>query len=574
MMTRRVFFCFILTCVASLACFGQASAIRDYVGMISQTFHPDIVSFMEQFKDNLQKRGYSSAAKSVDNFLKGDSGTGFVFVASGGTNYILTNYHVISQAHTLSVTFENADGEKTRFSDLAIVAADEDIDIALLAFAGGQNPFRQGLAFLNRPVQEGDDVYSAGFPQLGTTMVWQFGRGMVSNASVRIPYDDDSGKVLGPFVQHTAQIDPGNSGGPLLVQAQGVPTGFAVAGINTLSARFRQAANFSIPMSRVQTFLDANIGAESRADLAGLEGRVDSFIEGLGVPKAVYSHIADYLSNACTAENAEFALSEMINKAPRTVQHDIVEVFVNSPVDGMAYAVAWTIENALRNKAGKISIARDSVVAVDDNNYTVTFTVDGKPMTSQWTNEYGIWRIRGFGDFAAGDKTLVEKRKQEAADASKLRANPVFQIAGGFTYIVERGPAFGIDLTLRSAWVGYGTRSDIGKNFFQGEVFVGPYIPIKAQRVAFTPFVNFGLGFQVLRNVEYRSYYDSERGTEMFLLASVQPGLQFTMAAVPGLYFQFAYQHNFIADLSDRRGKEIYAPADKDKLFFGAGYSF
>jgi serine protease Do len=356
MIKRRIFFFCLFMFAASLACFGQASALRDYVGMISQSFHPDIVSIMEQFQSNLQRRGYANAARSIDHFLKGESGTGFLYVAPGGTNYIITNYHVISQAHTLSVTFEKVDGERTKFSDLTIIAADEELDIALLAFAGGQNPFRQGLAFLTRPVQEGDDVYSAGFPGLGTSMVWQLGRGMVSNASVRLPNEDEPGKFFGPFIQHTAQVDPGNSGGPLLVQTAGVPTGFAVAGINTLSARFRQAANFSIPTNRVQAFLTANIGTRPAADLAGLESRIDSFIEGLGVPRAVYSHIADYLSNTCTAENADFALSETFNKAPRTVQNDIAERFVNSPVDGMAYAVAWTIEDALRGRAGRISV--------------------------------------------------------------------------------------------------------------------------------------------------------------------------------------------------------------------------
>ena len=571
MINRRIFFVCILMCIASLPCFGQASAIRDYVGMISQSFHPDIVSYMEQFRDRLQRRGYTNAARSIDHFLKGESGTGFLYVAPGGTNYIITNYHVISQAHTLSVTFEKVDGERTRFSDLTIVAADEEMDIALLTFAGGQNPFRQGLAFLNRPVQEGDDVYSAGFPGLGTSMVWQLGRGMVSNASVRLPNEDEPGKFFGPFIQHTAQVDPGNSGGPLLVQTQGVPTGFAVAGINTLSARFRQAANFSIPTSRVQAFLTANLGAAPKTDSTGLEERVTSFIEGLGVPKAVYPHIADYLSNTCTAENAEFAISETFSRASRTVQNDIAETFVNSPVDGMAYAVAWTIENALRSKTGKITIVKDSIVAADDNKYTVNFIVNDKPMKSEWINEYGIWRIRTFGDFAAGDKTFAEKRKKEEVDAARLRAEPSAQIDGGFAWIFDRGPAFGADFIFRADWFGFGARTFIGLNFFQVDVLTGFYFPIKAQTVAFTPFVNASIGLQ------FRDTGSDEIGGIKFpdLGVSFQGGLQFTTAAVSGLYFQAAYQFNlFLLGTLASEATQGEVRPDRHVIFFGVGYSF
>ena len=563
MMIRRFFLGFILICAAGICCFGQTSALRDYVGMISQTFHPDIVSYMEKFQNNLQKRGYSAAAKSIDHFLKGDSGTGFVYVAKDGNNYIITNYHVISQAHSLSVTFEKVDGEKSKFSDLSIIAADEDMDIALLAFAGGQNPFKDGLAFLGRPVQEGDDVYSAGFPGLGTSMIWQLGRGMVSNASVRLPDPEEDDKTIGPFIQHTAQVDPGNSGGPLLVQTQGAPTGFAVAGINTLSARFRQAANFSIPMNRVQSFLDAGLTPRTGTDLEGLNGRIDTFINGLGAAKAVYPHIAAYLSNACTAENAEYALSEMIEKAPRMVQDDIVDEFVNSPVEGMSYAVAWTIENALRTKSGKISITRDSVTAVDDNNYKVSFLVSDKDtITSEWVNEYGIWRIKTFGRFAAGDKSLVKQKAEKKEADARLHSNPDIQIAAGLAYIFERGPGFGAEIILRGGFAGYGLRAYFAEDFFQAEGLTGFYIPLKASKVAFTPFGDLGFGFQ-------RSKGNS---LPFDIGISLQAGLQFTTAAVPGLYFQAAYQYNIY--FFSMIGDEKKSPPDKSVLFIGIGYAF
>jgi serine protease Do len=575
MNNRRIFFFCALLLTAGHCIFSQTAALRDYVGMISQSFHPDAVSFLEKLKDELDRRGRSAAVRSLDAYIKGNSGTGFVYVASGGTNYILTNYHVISHAQTLSVTFEKQNGEQSRFTGLTIIAADEDMDIALLAFAGGQNPFGEGLRFLNRPVQEGDDVYSAGFPALGpatSTMIWQLGRGMVSNASVRLPMNDDSGKMLGPYIQHTAQVDPGNSGGPLLIQTQGVPTGFAVAGINTLSAIYRQTANYSIPVDRIQSFLNASLNKGPVDQRSLLDARLDSFLEGLKVNRAVYPHIAVYLSNTCTGENAEYAMSEMFAKASRLVQDSIINTFDSSPVEGMREAVAWLIENEMRSTVGSLNIVTESVTA-NDTGYTVTFKINDKMVASEWVNEYGIWRIYKFGEFASGDKELSEKKAKAKADSERLRADPSFQIGGNFTYILDRGSAFGLDFTLRSNHTGYGFRGCFTSGLLQVEGFYGLYVPIKLNQIALTPFANIGIGARIKDVEEYDSWSRTVTTEKrMDIGGSIQGGLQFTTAAVPGLYlyggYQFSwYMHFGFDETNDTKN-------DPHMIFLGVGYAF
>jgi serine protease Do len=560
---------------AGAFCFGQTGALRDYVGLINQTFHPDIVSYLGKFRDEFDKRGNRDAARSIDNYLKGGSGTGFVYVAGDGSNYIITNHHVITQAYDISVTFEKQDGTKIKYEGLEIIAADEDMDIALLSFPRGGRPFTGGLAFLDRPVNEGEDVYSAGFPGLGATILWQFGRGMVSNARVEFPEDDDdeNSRIMGPYIQHTAQIDPGNSGGPLLVPVQGVPAGYAVAGINTLSARFRQAANFSIPTDRVNTFLTAALGPKPADERPRLDARLETFIDGLSANRAVYDHIAGYLSNACTAENAEYALTEMLRNANRTVQGNIIQAFIRSPVDGMGYAVAWTIENALRSRAGRISISVDAVVPNNKNGYTVTFTVNNGTISSEWINEYGIWRISAFGDFAAGDKSLVEKRDQADRDAQSLRTDYDFHFAAGYAQIFESGPALGLDMAFRIGYIGQGFRGYFKDDFFQLDVFFGPYIPIRVKKIGLTPYADLGIGLVVKEHVSKpgKTSYDEDDGgllgKDIGLALSIQGGLMFTTVAVPGLFFQAAYQHNFY--LADS-----IKGTDPGVLFLGIGYGF
>jgi serine protease Do len=560
---------------AGAFCFGQTGALRDYVGLINQTFHPDIVSYLGKFRNEFDKRGNKDAARSIDAYLKGGSGTGFVYVTRDGSNYIITNHHVITQAYDISVAFERQDGAKVKYEGLEIIAADEDMDIALLSFPKGGKPFTTGLAFLGRPVDEGEDVYSAGFPGLGATPLWQFGRGMVSNARVEFPEDDNDEKsrIMGPYIQHTAQIDPGNSGGPLLIQVQGVPAGYAVAGINTLSARFRQAANFSIPMDRVNAFLDTALGPRPEDEQPRLEARLDAFIEGLDVSRAVYEHIAAYLSNACTAENAEYALTEMLRNANRTVQENIVRAFIYSPVNGMTYAVAWTIENALRSKSGKIAISVDTVVPNAKNGYTVAFKVNNGTISSEWLNEYGIWRIQSFGDFAAGDKTLVEKREQADKDAQRLRTDYDLQLSAGLALPLELGAAFGADLKFRTKYSGSGMRVYTGmKKFLQLEATTGVYIPIRIRKIGLTPYADLGLGLAFKEaSPEADPGWSGTTNSgvnvsDMGFVFSVQGGLMFTTAAVPGLFFQAVYQYNFYSGDFENFNPSL--------LFFSIGYGF
>jgi serine protease Do len=581
MMNKRgLFFSIFLMFLASHV-FGQASPLRDYVGMISQTFRSDVITFLNKLKDDLEKRNRTNVARNLEAYIRGDSGTGFAYIAPDGTNYILTNYHVISQALSLTVSFEKPDGEKTVFSDLNIVAADEEMDIALLGFADGQKPFKEGLRFYTRTLAEGDDVYSAGFPGLGTSMIWQLGRGMVSNVSVRIPADDGTERMLGPFIQHTAQVDPGNSGGPLLVQTSGAPSGYTVAGINTLKARFRQAANYSIPVSRIQSFLDASLNKGEVDQRALLDARLESFIEGLKGNKSAYAFITSYLSHSCTGENSEYALTELLSKAPQSIQDDIINIFGHSPVEGMSQAVGWLIESRIRSGNGNIDITVDDVTPNDDA-FTVTFKINGRTVSSEWVNEYGIWRIYKFGAYASGDKKLQSSPRLRTGNRTSLLMG-----AGGVLLAEPNDMygsgnlAIGLELLARGNYYGIGFRSFFRRNssneyfhsYFHLELQNGYYFPIRlGDKAALTPHANMGIGFEVKDKLVpgdslLGGFFDKN---DIDIGASFILGLHFTTSAVPGLYLFADYQYNlfFRSTLADNVMKVPHA------VFVGAGYTF
>jgi len=538
-MKRRIFLALVVFFGAVTFCFGQAGALRDYVGLISIHYHPDVIAYMGKYKERFEKRGYANAAKAIDNYLKGLSGTGFIYVAGDGTCYVLTNEHVIAQSESLSITFEKLDGSKTIYDRLKVLFVDEEKDLAILVFDAGVKPFQRGLSFNAKAVDEGIDVFAAGFPGLGNTVIWQFSRGNVSNASVRLPKSGDSDETIGPYIQHTAQIDPGNSGGPLLVAAQGVLTGYAVVGINTLSARQRQAANYAIPVDQVRTFIDTALSKQQVNERELIAKKVSDFEKGLKVNKAVYEHISKFLSNGCTASNAEYAISELLDKASRSVLEDIDRTFTNDPVAGMNAAVAWQIENSMRSKSGTIKISVDSINPNDKGGFDVVFNVNDKLVKSEWIKEYGVYRMDTYGELAAGGKNLLDEKEKKKAQNKSLKTDYSFAVSAGYANVFDYGSAFHAAVRI-SNQVTYGIDLFYGlndKEYFQLGFCMGFVIPIRLDTFALMPFGDAGLA--------YTNTKDIEDAIGFKICATLKGGLMFTFAKTPGLFGRILYQHNF-----------------------------
>jgi len=559
-MTRRFFlFCIVLFLVFPFSVFSQqgASGLRDYVGLINQSYHPGVVAIFENLKEDFQKQGDTDAVKSIDIFLSGAFGSGFLYSDAGGNIYVITNNHVVAQSYTLSITFESADGTKRKYENLRIIAVDEEKDLAILAFPDGEKPSGRGLTFLDRAVEEGEDVYSAGFPGLGITPVWQFGRGMVSNAAARFPKSIDDETLIGPFIQHTAQVDAGNSGGPLLIARSGVQGGYAVVGINTLSGTYRQAANYAVPASVVLEFINRALNQKPDAFRAELDARLEEFMEGLKGNNVVYPHIAEFLSSICVGENAEFAIDELSKKGTVGARRAFNEKCRESIVGAMGYAIAWTIETEMRSGAAINASVKQ--VEGSGEEYTVVFTISNKEFSSVWVREYGNWRIKTFGSSASGDQSRVEQiqtQRREAAASRPSGGNSFFsldtsfQVSIGYAAVFDRAPAAlyaSIDfLSFFGAQFLYA-----GSDFWVIGGFVSLRFDIPAGEFNFIPYVR--LGADLLYHKIYPDIYWMAQG-----------GLKVKTSYVPGLFVDAGLQFKIF-------GISGY---NSTALHIGVGYAF
>jgi tetratricopeptide (TPR) repeat protein len=175
------------------------------------------------------------------------SGSGVVIGTKGE---ILTNAHVVQECRTITVKLGSGNSQTG-----ALVARDERNDLAVVRLTESKNPptsvalFREGA-----PLRAGDAIVALGYPLSG--FLSTDASLSVGNVSALAGVADDS-----RYLQISAPVQPGNSGGPLL-DASGHLVGIVTAKLNALRmARFTgdipENVNFAIKAEVARTFLDS-----------------------------------------------------------------------------------------------------------------------------------------------------------------------------------------------------------------------------------------------------------------------------------------------------------------------------
>jgi S1-C subfamily serine protease len=163
---------------------------------------------------------------SGSEFEPAGAGSGFVITPDG---YILTNSHVVAEAPKIQTTFM----EGTRLS-ATLIGADPATDLAVIRVTGTKLPYAE--LGDSTDLRVGQLVIAVGNPlgfqsTVSTGVISALGRTLRSQ----------KGRLIENIIQHTAPLNPGNSGGPLL-DARG-----RVIGINTAIIAQAQGIGFSVP---------------------------------------------------------------------------------------------------------------------------------------------------------------------------------------------------------------------------------------------------------------------------------------------------------------------------------------
>lgn len=172
-------------------------------------------------------------------------GSGLVIGADG---YILTNYHVLEDATSLSITLFNDE----RYEGI-VVQADLRSDLAVLKIdATGLKPVRWGK---HEDVRVNQWCFAAGNPfglatfdgRASVTYGVVSGMGRQLNDRIEIPPGEIDIRYYGNLLETSATINPGSSGGPLF-DIDGRVIGIITA-IET-SSGVNEGHGFAIPITR------------------------------------------------------------------------------------------------------------------------------------------------------------------------------------------------------------------------------------------------------------------------------------------------------------------------------------
>jgi len=160
---------------------------------------------------------------------------------------VVTNRHVMEGALEAEILLSSEvdthdKRDKAAARSARLVAADEMDDIAILRIEGGAPAPSLGLTFRTDPPREQEVVVAAGFPGVGMMPSFQVTKGVVSNAH----FGSEERDVGIAYLQHTAAIDPGNSGGPLLDDSG------RLVGMNTAKLNGRDNVSLAIPAARIR----------------------------------------------------------------------------------------------------------------------------------------------------------------------------------------------------------------------------------------------------------------------------------------------------------------------------------
>jgi S1-C subfamily serine protease len=233
-------------------------------------------------------------------------GSGFVIDKAG---YIVTNYHVVGNAHSVHVSFSNNDSMKAE-----VIGKDPATDVALLKVQASSRALKPLMFGNSDSVHVGDQVAAIGNP-LGLDRSITLGIVSALHRSLTSP----EGTPIDRVIQTDAALNHGNSGGPLL-NAEGevvgvssaistggtggegnIGIGFAIPintvsdvvaelkaqghvdhpylGVVTRSVSAEMVRNFGLPVRR--GLLIERVAPGSGADRAGLRGGTDQvLIEG------------------------------------------------------------------------------------------------------------------------------------------------------------------------------------------------------------------------------------------------------------------------------------------------------
>lgn len=428
--------------ICSINIFSQQ--LRESIVVVRPVFHESTTEFLKRFSESLKKDGYTMTSEYLKNYSEGNGfGSGFIIKGDDGKAYVLTNRHIVMQAESATIEFFNPDGSKTNYSNCKIEMIDDNNDLALLSFPDGV-VIKGGLNLRLLPVNDGSDVFSAGFPGMKGKPSWQLGKGIISNSVFPMKTLDD--EMNFNVIQHTAQIDRGSSGSPLLIADANEASGYSVVGLNTWKVFNRENVNLAIPIPIIKKFVTKAISAGKIDNNQALEIQSRQFVSDalLG-----YKKVLKYVSHSYISKISVEKFYYFWNNATKDAQKEIATAFENDqPIEAVRIAIADAIAQSVGEDKYPFTFVGVSGVASYNSPTNVSLLLKSQPVTSSWIIEQNSWKL-------------------ETISCLKVKKSKTYDVGNNFSYSSKVIPQLYISANDAEK-NGYGIEYTVGDRFFYG----------------------------------------------------------------------------------------------------------
>jgi serine protease Do len=311
--------------------------------------------------EGVEQAKHSVVVIEVKTDNGGGTGTGIIMTSDG---YIATNHHVIEGATKIKVTFYDG-----TVMTAELIGSSEMDDLGVIKVNAKGLP---AATFADsNDCYVGQTVYAIGTPA-SPSFGWTTTKGIISykNREVKI-YDDNDGTLQKKLrlLQMDANVNPGNSGGPL------INTKGEVVGVVSMKlADGYEGIGFAIPSDGAIEILEAimehgnadniNSSLSHKRPMLGITG---VYVEG----GAYYLPTADGVQLIFEDELKDYSMDELIHPA-------VSGIYVMGFADGMDAASKMQIGDIITAAEGEDLKSMNQLMNIINEFYagdTVTLTV-------------------------------------------------------------------------------------------------------------------------------------------------------------------------------------------------------
>ncbi|MDC7219865.1 MAG: serine protease [Spirochaetales bacterium] len=403
-----------------------AQDLRSEVAIVRALPIPSLSESYTSIANWVEGMGQSELAKEVRAGEAGVHGSAFSFNGFGDERLYVTNYHVVAGSDSISLEWKPLSGEKILIENCEILYVDPLRDLALIALPKDVTAPGEGFEIASDKdvIKDGMEIWAAGYPGLISSAAWQLSNGIVSNQRAVVEELVEEGRPY--LIQHTSPIDPGSSGGPLLVKDN---SSYQVVGVNSMTAVYRHNTFFAVPSDILLEFIGEYQKGAAIAGVDSLEITLERFVNDLSLEERSGWDMSYYLSDEYSCErgfqiymdNRRGLSSEERNDWDRALLGDYT-------LEALKGAVGMDLLNEIPREEYSWT-----VITYDEHEAEILIESEsGKEYLTKWGFSKGLWTLH---EYPSDYKELTERGAQnKVSSGDKLAYRSAAAFYGGASY--------------------------------------------------------------------------------------------------------------------------------------------